>query len=115
MASRDLGSKTVVGMVMISSQPIELQAESLQPFIREKFNLGGLLSVLSAKGGQVSKLVCSCFRVTEQDILEQLEQAPNIGSRELQNTLSCGKNCGSCLPEVKGYLSQSIDVVSITE
>ena len=110
-----LGSKTVVGMVMISSQPIELQAESLQPFIREKFNLGGLLSVLSAKGGQVSKLVCSCFRVTEQDILEQLEQAPNMGLRELQNTLSCGKNCGSCLPEVKGYLSQSIDVVSITE
>ncbi len=110
-----LVSKTVIGMVMISSQPIELQAEALQPFIREKFNLGGLLSVLSAKGGQVSKLVCSCFRVTEQDILEQLEQAPNMGLRELQNILSCGKNCGSCLPEVKGYLSQSIDVVSITQ
>lgn len=110
-----LVSKTVIGMVMISSQPIELQAESLQPFIREKFNLGGLLSVLSAKGGQVSKLVCSCFRVTEQDILDQLEQAPNMGLRELQNILSCGKNCGSCLPEVKGYLSQSIDVISITQ
>lgn len=108
-----LVSKNVVGMLLVSSQPIEIVADSLQPFIRQNLNLGGLISVLSAKGGRISKLVCSCFRVTEQDILDQLEQVPNMELRELQNVLSCGKNCGSCLPEVKGYLQKSIDVVSI--
>ncbi len=108
-----LVSNVVIGVVFVSTQPIDLSLDFLQPFIREKFNLGGLLSVLSAKGGYASKLVCSCFRVTEQDILEQLDHSPNMGLRELQNTLSCGKNCGSCIPEIKRYLSQSIDVVTI--
>ncbi|MFV0576727.1 MAG: molybdopterin-dependent oxidoreductase [Vibrio sp.] len=104
----------IMGLVMVSSEPIKHTPETLLPLIREKWNLGALLSVLTRSDGKVSKLVCSCFRVTEQDILDQQENNPNISLRELQQTLRCGTNCGSCLPEVKGYLQQqSIDVLMI--
>ncbi|WP_105901267.1 molybdopterin-dependent oxidoreductase [Vibrio gangliei] len=101
-----LVNQKVIGMVCVSNQPSELNIDSLQPLIREKFNLGRLLSVLSQQDGKASKLICSCFRVTEDDILKQLEKSPNMSLDSLQSVLSCGKNCGSCLPEVKGYLKQ---------
>jgi assimilatory nitrate reductase catalytic subunit len=50
------------------------------------------------------KAVCTCFNVTDVAITEQL--AKSFGSDErrfadLQTTLKCGTNCGSCVPELK--------------
>ena len=50
------------------------------------------------------KAVCTCFNVTDAAITEQL--AKSFGSHErrfseLQATLKCGTNCGSCVPELK--------------
>jgi assimilatory nitrate reductase catalytic subunit len=50
------------------------------------------------------KAVCTCFNVTDAAITEQL--ATSFGSderrlTELQTSLKCGTNCGSCIPELK--------------
>ena len=104
----------VIAIISVSQSPIVLQADFVIPFIKQPLNLANLLSLLSSTDGKANKLVCSCYRVTESDILEQLEQAPNMSLREMQNTLSCGKNCGSCLPEVKRYLNeQTIEVMTV--
>lgn len=106
--------RTIVAMVTISESPIVLQADTVIPFIQQPLNLANLLSILNSTDGKSHKLVCSCYRVTESDILEQLEQDPNMSLRELQNELNCGKNCGSCLPEVKRYLNeQTIEVMLV--
>jgi assimilatory nitrate reductase catalytic subunit len=57
-------------------------------------------SGLAARG----KVVCSCFGVNQTAIESQL--AAGSGSDEerlarLQDSLKCGSNCGSCLPELK--------------
>ncbi|OEF23299.1 nitrate reductase [Vibrio rumoiensis] len=104
----------IVAMISVSSSPVVLQADAVIPFIKQPLNIANLLSVLNSTDGKANKLVCSCYRVTESDIVEQLEKAPNMSLRELQNTLNCGKNCGSCLPEVKRYLNeQTIEVMAV--
>ena len=55
---------------------------------------------VAARGRQV----CSCFNVSENDIGSVL--ATSSGSadarlQQLQDTLKCGTNCGSCVPELK--------------
>jgi assimilatory nitrate reductase catalytic subunit len=60
------------------------------------------------------KLVCSCFNVTDAAIDAQLAAAPGDATDEerfaqLQTTLKCGTNCGSCVPELKRQLRASRD------
>jgi assimilatory nitrate reductase catalytic subunit len=50
------------------------------------------------------KQICSCFNVTDAAITLQLEQCAGDDAtrlEQLQSTLKCGTNCGSCLPELK--------------
>ncbi len=57
------------------------------------------------------KQVCTCFNVTDADINTQLGQCKgNEDQRlaQLQGTLKCGTNCGSCLPEVKRMVRMSM-------
>jgi assimilatory nitrate reductase catalytic subunit len=53
-----------------------------------------------------SKQVCTCFNVSEADILAGLSACdakadPAQRLAQLQGTLKCGTNCGSCLPAVR--------------
>ena len=48
--------------------------------------------------------VCSCFNVSEPRIREQLMHCRGTEDQrlaELQQSLKCGTNCGSCVPELK--------------
>jgi assimilatory nitrate reductase catalytic subunit len=48
--------------------------------------------------------VCTCFNVAEPEInaaLETCQGAPDEQFVQLQTTLKCGTNCGSCIPELK--------------
>ncbi len=50
------------------------------------------------------KAVCTCFNVTDAAITEQLANSFGSDERrltELQTSLKCGTNCGSCVPELK--------------
>ena len=50
------------------------------------------------------KAVCTCFNVTDAAITEQLTKSFGSHERrltELQTSLKCGTNCGSCVPELK--------------
>jgi len=55
---------------------------------------------VAAKGRQV----CSCFDVSETQIdttLAACGGSPDAKLQRLQDTLKCGTNCGSCVPELK--------------
>ena len=55
---------------------------------------------LASRGRQV----CACFNVSEPQIRETLAECRGSDDQrlaELQQSLKCGTNCGSCLPELK--------------
>ncbi|MEO8151455.1 MAG: molybdopterin-dependent oxidoreductase [Rhizobacter sp.] len=50
------------------------------------------------------KQVCTCFNVTEPEIVSTLERCSGSEDQrlaELQGALKCGTNCGSCIPTLK--------------
>ena len=56
------------------------------------------------------KQVCSCFDVSEHQIEQTLQgTAGSADTRlaQLQATLKCGTNCGSCIPELKRIIHTS--------
>jgi assimilatory nitrate reductase catalytic subunit len=62
---------------------------------------------IQSKGTQV----CACFNVTQTQITEQLTSCHgNSESRlaQLQDTLKCGTNCGSCIPQLKKLVRATI-------
>ena len=76
---------------------------------------GRMLLVPSAKPPVAvqarGKQICTCFNGTEAAIAKQLGHCKgNEDQRlaQLQTALDCGTNCGSCLPEVKRMVRQSI-------
>jgi len=59
-----------------------------------------------------SPQVCTCFNVTEQQIRDALPALPGtVDNRvaQLQATLKCGSNCGSCIPTLR-KLVQAVPV-----
>jgi len=45
------------------------------------------------------KIVCNCFDVSTNEIIETCEMGADL--QTLQTKLKCGTNCGSCVPELK--------------
>ncbi|MFT6275393.1 MAG: assimilatory nitrate reductase catalytic subunit, partial [Halioglobus sp.] len=48
--------------------------------------------------------ICSCFKVSEKRIIEAIEGGAQ-SVEELGQTLHCGTNCGSCIPELSALLT----------
>jgi assimilatory nitrate reductase catalytic subunit len=60
---------------------------------------------VQARGRQV----CTCFNVTEPEIASMLERCEGSDEQrlaQLQESLKCGTNCGSCIPELKRLVRQ---------
>ena len=53
-----------------------------------------------------SRLICSCFKVSEQRIVEAIEAGAN-SAEALGEQLNCGTNCGSCIPELNSLIALS--------
>ena len=61
------------------------------------------------------KAVCTCFNVTDTAITEQLAKSFGSDERrltELQTSLKCGTNCGSCVPELKRMIRDNPSVTA---
>ena len=61
------------------------------------------------------KSVCTCFNVTDAAITEQLAKSFGSDERrltELQTSLKCGTNCGSCVPELKRMIRDNPSITA---
>jgi assimilatory nitrate reductase catalytic subunit len=53
------------------------------------------------------KQICTCFNVTEPQIIETLASCQGEADArlaQLQSTLRCGTNCGSCIPSLRNLI-----------
>ncbi|MCZ8252101.1 MAG: molybdopterin-dependent oxidoreductase [Hylemonella sp.] len=58
-----------------------------------------------------SRQVCTCFNVSEEAITGTLAQCSGSDSERLaalQQTLKCGTNCGSCVPELQRLVRRTL-------
>jgi len=65
-----------------------------------------LLSGPNNSQQQDSKLICSCFKVSEQRIVEAIA-AGATSAQALGEQLNCGTNCGSCIPELNSLIAEN--------
>ena len=57
------------------------------------------------------KIVCNCFNVSENEIIDFCTTANGDGAANLaalQTAKKCGTNCGSCLPELRTLVASSV-------
>jgi assimilatory nitrate reductase catalytic subunit len=62
-----------------------------------------LLAGQAAQAPATGRIICSCYGVGEQTILDAIRQGCH-STQALGKALKCGTNCGSCLPELKHLL-----------
>ena len=52
--------------------------------------------------------VCSCFGVGRNTILDAIRSQNLKTARDVGVCLKAGTNCGSCVPEIKSLIAQSV-------
>jgi assimilatory nitrate reductase catalytic subunit len=60
-----------------------------------------------------SKTVCTCLNVSQAAIEQQLQKCSGTADErlsQLKNTLQCGTNCGSCVPQLQRMVRLSISI-----
>ena len=55
-------------------------------------------------GSSDGSLVCSCFKVGKNRIIETIKQQNITNEKQVTACLKAGGNCGSCLPEIRGLI-----------
>jgi assimilatory nitrate reductase catalytic subunit len=75
-------------------------AQALRPW------LFAPLSAPPAGQSQRGRIVCNCLDVSEQEIMTEFRNGLDLSA--IQAKLKCGKECGSCLPELKRLVAQPI-------
>jgi assimilatory nitrate reductase catalytic subunit len=53
-------------------------------------------------------VVCSCFAVGRSTLLRAIRGDKLVSVEQIGKALSAGTNCGSCIPELKGLLAESV-------
>jgi assimilatory nitrate reductase catalytic subunit len=90
----------------------DISAEAwVRPLLQQELpaqSFGRMLLVPGAKAPLAlaprGRQVCSCFNVSETEIVSTLARCSGSAESrlgELQASLKCGTNCGSCLPELR--------------
>jgi assimilatory nitrate reductase catalytic subunit len=77
-----------------------MDAQSLRPW------LFAPLSAPPAGQSQRGRIVCNCMDVSEQEIMAEFRSGLDLSA--IQAKLKCGKECGSCVPELKRLVAQPL-------
>jgi assimilatory nitrate reductase catalytic subunit len=68
-----------------------------------------LLGRAAAGQQDIGPIVCACFGVGRNTILEAIAQQGLRTVEEIGGCLKAGTNCGSCIPELKSLLPQNLE------
>lgn len=68
---------------------------------------GSILAGMCAQASSNSPMVCSCFSVSQDSIVQAIKEKGLKTTKEVTACLKAGGNCGSCLPEIGTLLSAS--------
>ena len=113
--------KKILACVLLTGSAIDLEARSwLKQYLETLTDISALGRKLLSPGNVApqpltprGKVICNCFDVSEQSITQCLQQIASSDPDDLfavlQTKLSCGTNCGSCLPELKNMVASYVN------
>jgi assimilatory nitrate reductase catalytic subunit len=102
---------SVIGVLIVARKPIKTDHLELVDAINKPLKMTQLLQLADSESS--SKLICSCYRVTDQHIKQAMDQYGCDSLDQVQAQLKCGTNCGSCLPEVKKLVTEYQEQIAI--
>jgi len=91
----------LVGETLAAEWLKEIMSQPVFPQEVRRWALAPISAPPSGMHGR-GRIVCNCLDVSEQGILQSLQQGTDLAS--LQSKLKCGTECGSCVPELKRLL-----------
>ena len=74
--------------------------ERLSAMHRKALLAGQAMSIGNSEG----PLVCSCFKVGKNRIIDTIKEKNITHEKQVTACLKAGGNCGSCLPEIRGLI-----------
>ncbi|WP_245879702.1 nitrate reductase [Zobellella endophytica] len=95
----------IAGLLLLGLSPWHINPDPLAALLGTALQPSLLLGQLSQALAGNSKLVCSCWSVSEAQIRRAVEQHDITELPQLQQLLKCGTRCGSCVPELKQILA----------
>jgi assimilatory nitrate reductase catalytic subunit len=102
---------SVIGVLIVARKPIGTDYLDLIDVVNKPLKMTQLLQLANSESS--SKLICSCYRVTDQHIKQAMAQHGCHTLDKVQAQLKCGTNCGSCLPEVKKLVAEYQEQIAI--
>ncbi|WP_232818283.1 nitrate reductase [Zobellella maritima] len=91
-------------LLLFGQSPWQLNLEPLTALLGSILQPSLLLGQLSQALAGNSRMVCSCWSVTEERIRQAITDGVDQLD-ELQQQLKCGTRCGSCVPELKQLMA----------
>lgn len=107
-----LAGDRIEGILLVAARRPSIKVDLLASLLGTPLQAGGLSQTLSQALAGESRLVCSCLRVSEERIVDAITRQGVSELPGLQALLSCGSNCGTCLPEIDKLLIKHVFLAS---
>ena len=99
-----LNQGRIIGLLMVSTTHQQVNIDLLAGLLGLPMSSTALSTTLEQALAGDSRMICSCFRVSEKQIVDAISEQ-GIGELSgLQSLLRCGTNCGTCVVELKKLL-----------
>ncbi|WP_458734319.1 nitrate reductase [Zobellella taiwanensis] len=95
----------IAGLLLLGLSPWHINPEPLATLLGTALQPSLLLGQLSQALAGNSRLVCSCWSLSEEQIRRAIAQNEITELPRLQQLLKCGTRCGSCVPELKQLIA----------
>lgn len=94
----------IVGLLLVSKDHLKVNIDLLAGLIGLPMSSTALSETLEQALAGDSRMICSCFRVSEKQIVDAIHEQGITELTGLQSLLRCGTNCGTCVVELKKIL-----------
>ena len=95
-----LNQGRISGILLCGASPWQVNVGLLAGLLAVPLAAASLATTVEQALAGDSRMVCSCFRVSERQIVEAIEQQGIHERAGLQALLKCGTNCGTCVVEL---------------
>lgn len=103
--------RLIASLYISSSHPLPERDWLIPMFAKKVLDASDRMALMLGRPAQAGKgcgrVICSCFNVGEETILQAIRDKGLNTTLAIGQSLKAGTNCGSCLPELKSLLKKA--------
>jgi assimilatory nitrate reductase catalytic subunit len=108
-----LNQGRIIGLLLVGTTHQQVNIDLLAGLLGLPMNSTALSTTLEQALAGDSRMICSCFRVSEKQIVDAIGEQGISELSGLQSLLRCGTNCGTCVVELKKLLHKHTSVSEV--